>query len=358
LVKLLSMEEGVISGVAFSPGGNRVLTGTGSSAAIVWDVGPSGDAEVANIPNASGDVTFSSSGRIVMASGLDGSLTELELDTREQTDSFGSFGPMDPFGSSHELSPDRASIAILEGTDDVTLPSLVIRDIASGNELFSLDETVAVDWSPDGRFVAVATSGWVSILDHTWRPVARFDEERSGIFNVGFGPDGVVAISVDQTEPKMKIWDWRGDEVVTEIEDTYADVINWDRSGARVATETAIWDARTGDLIVSLSVGSEDLAFSPDGSRFATGGGDGVVRLFDSSGEQLLALQGHDAVDRLVFSPDGTMLASQGDGIVRIWALEIEDLLEIAREDVTRTLTDDECRQYLHLEVCPRASST
>jgi WD40 repeat protein len=112
----------------------------------------------------------------------------------------------------------------------------------------------------------------------------------------------------------------------------------------------------TGDLVVSFpaSLPLEALAFSPDGSRFATGGGDGIVHLFDAAGEQLLTLYGHDAVDRLVFSPDGMMLASQGnDGIVRIWALEIDDLLAIARDEVTRSLTGQECRTYLHLEACP-----
>ena len=37
---------------------------------------------------------------------------------------------------------------------------------------------------------------------------------------------------------------------------------------------------------------------------------------------------------------------------VRIWALDIDDLLGIAGENVTRTLTDEECRQYLHLDRC------
>ena len=41
-----------------------------------------------------------------------------------------------------------------------------------------------------------------------------------------------------------------------------------------------------------------------------------------------------------------------GAGGVRVWALEIDDLLEIARENVTRPLTDEECRQFLH-ERCP-----
>jgi hypothetical protein len=46
------------------------------------------------------------------------------------------------------------------------------------------------------------------------------------------------------------------------------------------------------------------------------------------------------------------MLASAG-GEMRIWALDIDDLLEIARREVTRTLTTEECRQYLHLDYCP-----
>ncbi len=51
------------------------------------------------------------------------------------------------------------------------------------------------------------------------------------------------------------------------------------------------------------------------------------------------------------------MLATQGDGTLRIWALEIDDLLEIARENVTRALTDEECRQYLHVGSCAAASA-
>ena len=55
----------------------------------------------------------------------------------------------------------------------------------------------------------------------------------------------------------------------------------------------------------------------------------------------------------VAFSPDGTMLATQNPGAVRIWALGIDVLLETAERNVTRSLTDEECRQYLHVERCP-----
>jgi hypothetical protein len=56
----------------------------------------------------------------------------------------------------------------------------------------------------------------------------------------------------------------------------------------------------------------------------------------------------------VAFSPDGTRLAAQSaEGIVRIYATQPEDLIEIARSRLTRWFTPEECRQYLHTESCP-----
>jgi hypothetical protein len=41
--------------------------------------------------------------------------------------------------------------------------------------------------------------------------------------------------------------------------------------------------------------------------------------------------------------------------MVRIWALDLDDLITMANERLTRSLSDDECRQYLHVERCPPA---
>ena len=234
-----------------------------------------------------------------------------------------------------------------------------------------------VDWSPDGQHLVTATnSGTITVLDPTGHVVRRLHEQgRIWVSSARFSPDGRSIVTAvrplrgGSQDFRQTIWDWDSGNVISSIEPrngrNAAMLATFDPTGSLLATGGSddaiprIWDVATGKSVVTLPEHSGapwDMVFSPDGTRVATAGTDGVVRLFDvASGEQVLALRGHDRiVARLAFSPDGTKLASESlDGTVRIWALDLDDLLQIARQQVTRSLTDEECRQYLHLDACP-----
>jgi WD40 repeat protein len=102
--------------------------------------------------------------------------------------------------------------------------------------------------------------------------------------------------------------------------------------------------------------GHHEHSLQPGWEPPGDGGTDSFVKLWDAtSREELLRLTGHEAeVWNLAFSPDGRFLAtSSTDGTARVWVLDVEELMEIAEARVTRSLTDEECRQYLHADRCP-----
>jgi WD40 repeat protein len=171
---------------------------------------------------------------------------------------------------------------------------------------------------------------------------------------------------------RVTIWDWRREEVAHTIEVGRPFTFNlefglaFDPSGPRIAIVSSeelaeIRDVASGRRVAVLHGppgGVTDIAYSPNGSRVAVASADGTVRLFDAdTGARQLVLPSPGCpTSTVAFSPDGTKLASASpcDG-VRIWALDNVDLLEFARREVTRPLTDEECRQYLHVDRCPQS---
>ena len=106
------------------------------------------------------------------------------------------------------------------------------------------------------------------------------------------------------------------------------------------------------------------VAFNDGGNMLATSGFDGTVRLWSvelaeelgvaNSGEensvltdQSLPLEGVD------FSPDGRYVVTAGeDGMVRVFVVAVEDLIDLARSRLSRDFTEEECREYLYLSSC------
>ncbi|XP_061429011.1 sperm-associated antigen 16 protein [Lethenteron reissneri] len=85
-----------------------------------------------------------------------------------------------------------------------------------------------------------------------------------------------------------------------------------------------VWDVRKGTATMTLNLGphpANRLSFHPSGYVMAVASDDGCVRIVDLLTGHVETLSGHeDAVQTVVFSPDGDTLFSGGsDGTIRMW---------------------------------------
>ena len=362
--------------VAFSPDGERLMTGDQQIRAVkIWDATATGPGEWANLPavrDEAGGIAFTPDGRRVVASNGAGVVASWNPETGEELSVLGRpSSPVDPF---------RPAVPAIDVSSDGALvaaagPVARVWDAGRGEEMFTARThgyAQDVAWNPDGTLLATAgDEGVVRILDRSGQEVAALREDPGfSIPAVRFSPDGRLLATTRLLRERpmadeVKIWDWKPGKVVRTIR-TQAQEVAFDPTGSRIATANfgglaEVYDVESGTKLSTLTGHAGhvfDIAYSTDGSIIGTASADGTVRLWDArSGVQKLILRGHQGVVwRLAFSPAGSKLASSSsDGTVRVWALDLDDLIEIAQRRATRALTDEECRQYLHVEVCPQA---
>jgi WD40 repeat protein/serine/threonine protein kinase len=117
----------------------------------------------------------------------------------------------------------------------------------------------------------------------------------------------------------------------------------WDNvKEAFVAGEVKIWDSQTGRELLTCkghSMRVMSLAFSPDGKRLASGGGEwastrrhGLIVVWDAqTGKELLTWHAHAGlINGLAYSSDGKRLASADDDETKIWDAQTgKELLDL-----------------------------
>jgi WD40 repeat protein/serine/threonine protein kinase len=235
----------------------------------------------------------------------------------------------------------------------------------SGEELFSYKghagDVISVAFSPDGKRVASASGGRrsegkpgeVKVWDaQTGQELLSLQGGNGDVRGVAFSPDGkrlaqgfggglkdgkripgVVKVWDAQTGQELLSLEGGGDSLAFSPDGKLlASKSGGERVGStRVPEEVKVWVAQTGQEIPGLhehSDGSLVFVFSPDGKRLAIAGQQSRmprIKVCDTTtGREIFTLFGHTAsVSSLAFSPDGKRLASgSGDRTVRLWDLQ------------------------------------
>jgi WD40 repeat protein/DNA-binding SARP family transcriptional activator len=375
LLKTYAGHMGSVQDVAISPDGTLLATAGTDSTVRLWTTGPVGELNAFSLGPGAGlaAVDYSPDGKQVATNSAAGPAVwdpltgEPVLALPQADESEGSYALA--------YSPDGTRLAA--GTHSGPIH---IWDLASAEHVQTLmgHRFMVADlvFSPDGqRLASVGWDGLAAVWDLAsgQAMTLTLNPELPSLFSASFSPDG----SQVATASPMEALEHGG------------------VSGIHV------WDAVTGTALDTIPIDATaiySVRYSPDGELFAAGVQEGDVLLYDVSSRQLVRrLSGHTGlVWRLAFSPDGKVLTSVShdmtvkvwdvdtgvelatldpgttflngqalspdgrrvatasvEGTVHIFALSTEELAEVARSRVTRSLTTLECQKYLHLEACP-----
>jgi WD40 repeat protein/serine/threonine protein kinase len=329
-LKTLRGHLDVVKSVAFSPDGQRIVTGSLDNTAKVWDV--ANGRELLTLKGHSlgiRSVAFSPDGQRIVTGSEDNTAKVWEaasgrelLTLRGHTYAIRSVA----------FSPDGQRI--VTGSDDQTAK---VWDAASGRELLTVKGHSSPIWSvafsPDGQRIVTGSSDTTAKV---WKAASGTNlftlrVHNSWILSVAFSPDGqrIVTGSEDQI---VKVWDAASGKELLTLKGHGGRVlcVAFSPDGQRIVTGSGdntakVWEAASGTNLFTLkghSSGINSVAFSPDGQRIVTGSEDQTAKIWEAANrEELLTLRGHtNEIISVAFSPDGQRIVTGSDDqTAKVW---------------------------------------
>jgi WD40 repeat protein len=331
-LRVLAGHKMWVKAVAFSPDGQRLVSGSVDGSVKIWEVSTGRELLRFDGCGSVSVVAFSPGGRLVAVGNMENQIRLLDATAgRELKILNGNTG----WVTALAFSPDDKLLA--NGSDD---RKVRVWDVEAGRPLYTLGGHAArvrsVAFSPDGLQLA---SGGADSKIKLWdvgagRGKLTLTGHTSAVIALGFTADGLGLSSLG-SERAVKLWDLATGREARGLRDNSgtdaieAGAFNPDQTLLALSTgdkTVRLWnlkDAGNEARTLSSSIsGVYATVFSPDGKFLATGGKDHVINLWEvATGREILSLKGHTGlVTALAFSRDSVFLVSGSeDDTIRVW---------------------------------------